>query len=74
MRVSLIALGIAAGGKSLDDPEQAAPDFLMKQLGHFSPAVLGLASSERVGHRGLLGGDKRRERLLDPGIERRLLI
>ncbi len=47
----------------------AAPDFLVDDVGHFSPAVHGLPSTEGVGHRLLALADEALQRLVDRGIE-----
>ena len=54
--------------------ERAAPDFLVNDVGHFSPACIGLLSREGVGHRRLLPGDEILEAVVDARIEGRCLI
>src|SRR5690606_25889142 len=54
--------------------ERAPPDFLVDDVGHFSPAVLGLSSSKGVGHGLLLPCDEINQPFLDARVERRRLI
>src|SRR5690606_35216859 len=48
--------------------EGAPPDFLVDDVGHFSPACFGLLSTEGVGHRLLLPGDEVLEAVVDARI------
>ncbi len=50
------------------------PDFLVYDVGHFSPAEFGLLSSEGVGHRLLLFRNEVLQPFLDARIEMRRLI